>query len=257
MQTTSLRESEVYELINRLLNQTLKTRKKVAVSDTLDEIHRFIILSHPVTQNQMYSTLLKSDSPGVFEMFFKGYHYASCHGYMHEVLQGALYAHQNKIWRNYIKQIITEECQPQPHSALLKEFMDDCGFGDFQPLAKNTFINNFIDAMKKGFSQNLAFALGYSLAIEIEGGYQIALIEAACQRMFPEQTQKTIWFQIHLDPTGEEEHAAFTVRTIESLVSTKDEYKQLYQGFKQACDDTYQFMNSYYEYISSSSINLV
>jgi len=242
MYTTQQVSSELEETINKLINKTLKSRSRVAISDSLDKIHRFDILEHPLMKNQMYCALLESDNIALFEMFFHGYHYASCHSYLHEVLRSALYAHDNKIWRNYIKQIITEECQPQSHSILLKEFMDDCGFSSFENSREETFI----DAMKKGFNHNLPFALGYSLAIEVEGGYQIALIEEACKRMFPLQTQKTIWFKIHLDPTGEEEHASFTVNTIESLVQTEEDYHQLRQGFKQACDDTLQFMNSCY-----------
>lgn len=211
MDTTNFLNSELNETINRLINKTLKNRNRIAISDNLDQIHRFEILSHSLLKNQMYCALLESNNPALFEIFFHGYYYASCHSYMHKVLRNALYAYENKIWRNYIKQIITEECQPQPHSLLLKEFMDDCGFRNFgDDLTGETFI----DAMKNGFSLNLPFALGYSLAIEVEGGYQIALIEEACKRMFPSQTQKTIWFQIHLDSTGEEEHAALTVRTI-------------------------------------------
>jgi hypothetical protein len=230
------------------LDKRIKAKKRVAKSDIIDEIHRFAIQEHPVLTNRMYSKLLSQDlSTQEFEIFFNDYYHASCHGFFWIVLRQALNAHQDKTWRNYIKTMLAEESRPRMHCVILKEFIESCGFQIQEPVVAQ----QFIDSMVKGFTSDIPFALGYSLGVEVEGAYQIDLIEQSCKSKFSEQLAQTIWFEIHLDSSGEEEHANQAVDTIERTLNSESDLERLRQGFFQACDDTYNFMESLYQHIAT------
>ena len=237
-----------------ILERRIKSKSRVASLDFLDRIHRFEICEHPVLTNRMYASLIggKLTKEG-FQAFFNDYYHASCHGFFWVVLRQALGAYDNKTWRNYIKSMLAEESRPRLHSDLLKEFIEDCDMR----IGESVVSQKFIDDMVKGFTTDIAFALGYSLAIEVEGAYQIDLIEESCSSVFPEQLKNTIWFDIHLDSTGEEEHANYAVEVIEKIVDRESDLEKLHQGFLKGCDDTFNFMESLFEHVESLTLSKV
>ena len=231
-----------------ILNRRIKSKHRVASLDFLDRTHRFEICEHPVLTNRMYASLIsgKLTKKG-FQAFFNDYYHASCHGFFWVVLRQALGAYENKTWRSYIKSMLAEESRPRLHSELLKEFIEDCDMR----IDKSVVGQKFIDDMVKGFTRDISFALGYSLAIEVEGAYQIDLIQESCSSVFPEQLENTIWFDIHLDSTGEEEHANHAIEVIEKIVDSESGLQRLHQGFLKGCDDTFDFMESLFNYVDS------
>lgn len=236
------------EKMESILNRRIKSKRRVASLDFLDRIHRFEICEHPVIANRMYRSLLsgKLTKEG-FQAFFNDYYYASCHGFFWVVLRQALDAYSNKTWRSYIKSMLAEENRPCSHAQLLKEFIEDCGMR----VGESVVGQKFIDDMLKGFTMDISFALGYSLAIEVEGAYQIDLIQESCSSLFSEELENTIWFDIHLDSTGEEEHANYAVEVIEKIVDSESGFQKLHQGFIKGCDDTFNFMESLFDRVDS------
>ena len=231
-----------------ILNRRIKSKRRVASLDFLDRIHRFEICEHPVLANRMYESLLsqKLTQKGL-QVFFNDYYHASSHG-LFVVMRQALNAYDNENWRGYIKSMLVEETHPRLHSDLLKEFIQDCDI----KIGKSPVVGQkFIDDMFKGFTTDICFALGYSLAIEVEGAYEIDLIQESCSSVFPEQLKNTIWFDIHLDSTGEEEHANHAVEVIEKIVDSESGLQRLHQGFLKGCDDTFDFMESLFNHVDS------
>ncbi|WP_153009669.1 hypothetical protein [Mastigocoleus testarum] len=236
------------EKMESILSRRIKSKRRVASLDFLDRIHRFEVCEHPVIANRMYASLLsgKLTKEG-FQAFFNDYYHASSCG-LFLAMRQSLNAYDNNDWRSYIKNMLLEETHPRLHSDLLKEFIEDCDLEVNQfPKVGEKFIND----MLKGFTSDIYFALGYSLAIEVEGAYEIDLIQESCSSLFSEQLENTIWFDIHLDSTGEEEHANHAVETIEKIVHSESDLQKLYQGFIKGCDDTFNFMESLFEYVDS------
>ncbi|MEH2421039.1 MAG: hypothetical protein V7K48_08955 [Nostoc sp.] len=242
---------QVFQEIHAILNHRLKPRQRIAKQETVDELHRFAILNHPVLINRMYLKLLSGEmSQAEWQTFFSNYYHASCRGFCCTVLPRALHVHKDKNWRDYIKAMIKEEKTPSSHFVLLKEFIDSCGLEIEESVSAQTFIN----ALLKGFTADIPFSLGYSLGIEVEGAYQIDLIERSSRQMFSEQLVTTNWFKIHLSDTGEQEHANMAVHTIEKTLNNQQDYQRLDQGFFQACNDTLNFMESIYDDLKSFRI---
>ncbi|MDJ0775586.1 MAG: hypothetical protein QNJ49_19535 [Mastigocoleus sp. MO_167.B18] len=238
------------EKMESILNRRIKSKRRVTSLDFLDRIHRFEICEHPVLINRMYAFLLSGKlSKEGFQAFFNDYYYASCHGFFWVVLRQALDAYNNKTWRSYIKSMLAEENRPCSHADLLKKFIEDCGM----KVGESVVSQKFIDDMVKGFTTDICFALGYSLAIEVEGAYQIDLIQESCSSLFSEQLKNTVWFDIHLDSTGEEEHANYAVEVIEEIVDSELGFQKLHQGFIKGCDDTFNFMESLFKHVDSLS----
>jgi hypothetical protein len=217
----------------------LTRRTRVSKNEQIDFVHRSLILTHPVLTNSMYERLLQGDlNLKALELFFNDYFFASAKGFLKSVLPQAIKAHKDELWKEYIQQIITEECTPRPHYLIFQDFLRNCELSPKQPIIADQFICNMI----AGYRSDIPFALGYALGIEVEADYQICLLNDCLNHYFPREMEKTTWFDIHLDEAGEEEHAKITVEVIEHFCKTEDSINYLQQGFLQACNDTNSFM---------------
>jgi hypothetical protein len=227
-----------------ILNRRIQSKKRVAISDMIDTIHRFAIRGHSVLRNKMYYKLLSGNlSRNGYEAFFENYYHSYSRDLFWIVLRSALDINRQS-WSSYIKSNI-EENYPRVNSEFLKCFIEDCGLSIKEPIIAPSFTNSIL----KAFTSDISFALGYCLAIEVESAYQVDLIKESCRHQFP-QSENAIWFSIHLDSIGKEE-TNYTVEVIEMMVNIESDNRRLRQGFLQACDDIYNFMESLHDYIVS------
>jgi hypothetical protein len=163
-------------------------------------------------------------SDGEFAQFLAAYYWGSNYGFNKTVLPGTLKSTGNDWYREYIKNIIRELGEP-PESAQ-----------DF--VRKNT----------AGYQAELGHAIGYALAVEVESDFQLSLIALALMKRFPRATAETIFFDIHLDSSGEEEHARMTCGAVEQLLDAGQIHREdVEAGFVQAIVDTRDFMLAMHE----------
>ena len=170
-----------------------------------------------------------------------------------EVMPLALNAYQEPLWLAYIRQIRLEESKPRNHAILFEEFMTSVGVTPEPPRAPAL---EFIAASKRGYTRNLPHSCGYALAVEVEADYQIAVVAAFARRSFGAgAVDANTWFDIHLDATGEEEHARQTVVLSEVAVKDAADFQEFVLGFEHACRDTERFMLSLHALMRAQEID--
>jgi hypothetical protein len=176
-----------------------------------------------------------------YQFFFSDYNQASQIHFFNEVLPRALDRHDDPCWRKYVEHIVEEESSPAPHWALFAEFMSDCGFVLKPP---DEPACRYADAILGGYMADLPFAVGYALGLEVEAGYEIAVLSKALVRHFPDQLGRTPWFDAHLADQQEEEHANASVALVESVIAGPSDLERVRAGFVQYCDDVHAFMSA-------------
>lgn len=193
--------------------------------------------------NEMHVEILGnllSDSE--LEKFLAAYYWGSNYGFNKIVLPNTLRSSRNELFRSYIKGIIREEMTPSSHWRIFERFLASLGFqaGDMPRSAEI-----FIQRNSAGYQADLGHAVGYALAVEVESDFQLSLIALALLARYPEQMAATEFFDIHLDSSGEEEHARATCQTIEMMIEA-GEYQRsdIEKGFRQAILDTRDFMEA-------------
>jgi hypothetical protein len=154
-------------------------------------------------------------------------------------LRKALDAHQDDSWQQYIDHIIEEESSPRPHYASFGEFMGLCGATLLPPGAP---ARRYSQAFDDGYTAPLPYAAGYALGVEAEAGYQIALLKKAYHHAFPENVDKTEWFDVHLQGQ-EDEHAESSTSLLSSVIHSPDDLALAKKGFKQFFVDVGEFMD--------------
>ncbi|MHA6757415.1 hypothetical protein [Streptacidiphilus sp. PAMC 29251] len=101
----------------------------------------------------------------------------------------------------------------------------------------------FVAKNSAGYQAELGHAIGYALAVEVESDFQLSLISLPLLTRYPEKTAETLFFDIHLDSSGEEEHARATCETVEKLLAAGEvDRADIEAGFTQAILDTRDFM---------------
>lgn len=105
----------------------------------------------------------------------------------------------------------------------------------------------FVERSIAGYTKNLAYSCGYALLVEIEADYQIALLAKFTDSIYGSGNYNTTYFEVHMNETGEEEHARRTILLAESLVKNDKDYEQFLQGFNQSLQDTKDFVESIYK----------
>jgi hypothetical protein len=177
--------------------------------------------------------------------FLAAYYWGSNYGFNKTVLPTTLKSTDNDWYREYIKNIIREENTPSSHWGIFKRYMQSLGV-ELGEMAESS--RAFIEKNTSGYQAELGYAIGYALAVEVESDFQLSLIGLALLKRYPVQTTETNFFDIHLDSTGEEEHARATCETVERLlgagvISRTD----VEAGFRQAIVDTRDFMLAMYQ----------
>jgi hypothetical protein len=184
-----------------------------------------------------------------FAQFLAAYYWGSNYGFNKTVLPGTLKSTANDWYREYIKNIIREEHTPSSHWRIFQEYMRSLDFdlGDVPDSA-----DAFIRKNSTGYQAELGHAIGYALAVEVESDFQLSLIALALMKRFPRATAETIFFDIHLDSSGEEEHARMTCGAVEQRLDAGQIRREgVEAGFVQAIVDTRDFMLAMYEELST------
>ena len=184
-------------------------------------------------------------SDAEFEQFLAAYYWGSNYGFNKTVLPGTLRNATNGWYREYIKNIIREEHTPSSHWRIFELYMRNLGFDVGEvPASANAFIRK----NTAGYQAELGHAIGYALAVEVESDFQLSLIALALMKRFPQATAETEFFDIHLDSTGEEEHARMTCGAVEQLLEAEQIGREdVEAGFVQAIVDTREFMRAMHE----------
>jgi hypothetical protein len=193
--------------------------------------------------NEMHREILgNSLSDSELEQFLVAYYWGSNYGFNKVVLPNTLRSSRNGLFRSYLKGIIREEMTPRSHWRIFEQFLATLGVqaGDMPPSA-----GTFIQRNSAGYQAELGHAVGYALAVEVESDFQLSLVAVALMERYPEQMAQTEFFDIHLDASGEEEHARATCQTIEAMIEA-GEYQRsdIENGFRQAIRDTRDFMEA-------------
>jgi hypothetical protein len=244
----------VHTGLEALIESRLRNRTRFAQRDEFDRVHRDLILHQSLLRNRMYQALFAEDLPRrQVELFLSEYYHGSIAGFLREVMPLALDAHGDPRWSAYIRQIRLEESKPRNHAILFEEFMASVGVTARPPRAPAL---EFIAASKRGYTRSLPHACGYALAVEVEADYQIAVVAAFARRSFGAgSVAANVWFDIHLDETGEEEHARQSVALSELAVTDASDFQELVTGFEQACRDTERFMHALHELMRAQEID--
>jgi hypothetical protein len=235
----TLRGSSPSEILAAVRKGRLEERTRGTESEELDEIHRRLILKDPVLTNDMYVALVRGClAPEATSAFFTEYYHGSGRGFYREVICKAIRHFKEPLWRQYIARIIEEESKPRVHYEMFADFLEACDVAIGAP----TVATRFNERMLAGFTRSLPYSLGYSLAIEVEADYQIALLAFSLAPVYEEAMLATEWFDVHLDAGGEEMHARLCLEAIERL--GPENLAEVRAGFLQSCRDTCAYMNT-------------
>jgi hypothetical protein len=189
-------------------------------------------------------------SDGEFARFLAAYYWGSNYGFNKTVLPGTLKSTGNDWYREYIKNIIREENTPSSHWGIFKRYMQDLGFELGEPPES---AQDFVRKNTAGYQAELGHAIGYALAVEVESDFQLSLIALALMKRFPRATAETIFFDIHLDSSGEEEHARMTCGAVAQLLDAGQIHREdVEAGFVGAIVDTRDFMLAMHEEVTNT-----
>ncbi|AXQ99550.1 hypothetical protein [Pseudoalteromonas piscicida] len=229
------------ETLNGYVSERLKGRPRFAKEDRLDYVHRYYIEEQGVLFNEMYRKLSEDKfSQEQCEVFLSEYFYGSNKGFIEDVLPAAQKEIKNPFYREYIKSIRKEEFDPKCHSELYLEMLDEIGVSIKK---RQRASEKFIERSVLGYTECPFKASGYALAVEVEADYQMAIVYDFIKRHFDnEKIDNNLFFEVHLDEDGEEEHARQTIEMAEGIVKSDEEFELFKQGFETACRDTEQYM---------------
>jgi hypothetical protein len=122
---------------------------------------------------------------------------------------------------------------------MFEDFITGCGYSISEP----TIARDFVQRSLEGFTRNEPFALGYSLGVEIEADFQIALLGTALLPRFKDLMAEDEWFNLHLSADGEEFHSQLCLEAIVASNFDDAAFDEVEAGFVAACRDTQEFMD--------------
>lgn len=211
------------------LNHLLKNR-----------IHELEHHLHP-----LYLELLNNQlSTQQIQDFISEYYWGSGYGFQREVINEAYKLTSNKLFKNYLKTILKEEQQPRQHYIIFTEFIHEIGM---KVLPRKEISRSFSKKQFNGYNNDINYAFGYALGIEVEADYQISLLCCALSKRYEKEITNNEFFEIHIDPTGEIAHAAETCESINELLLGDNDHQKIMQGFDQAIIDTGNFLSEIHE----------
>lgn len=245
---TSLDEISVFEadgpdqIMDQIIERYLRVRPRATKHDELDMIHRELITIQPVVRNSMYRRLLEGRMTQIqYQTFFSEYNQSSQKFFYRSVLPSALEAHESKIWKEYIRYIIAAESIPKPHYELFQDFMNSCDIYMQEPKEP---ARKYSENLLAGYVSDLRFAAGYALGVEVEAGYEIAVLSKGLAHHYQRQLEQTDWFNVHLGDGQEDDHAMKSLELAETLAEDRKDIAAIQEGFLQYCDDVNAFMES-------------
>jgi hypothetical protein len=231
-------------VLQQISDTYLVARHRVATSDEVDSIHRATILEHPVVKNPLYTALAQRKiSKEHFQTFSPQYLAASTKYFFTDIVPAARRLHTSDDWQEYTQHILDEESTPMPHHKMFEKLVLNCGGQVVEP---NEAAQKYASAMMKGYTADSPFAAGYALGVEVQAGYEIALLYYGLSPLFPMQVKRSDFFRVHLGDGQEDEHAEASVALIESSCKNEADFQRAKAGFVQFCDDANAFMTAMY-----------
>lgn len=231
-------------VLGQISDTYLVARNRVAASDEVDAIHRATILDHPVVKNPLYTALAERRiSKEQFQKFSPQYLAASTRYFFTDIVPAARRLHTTAEWQEYTQHILEEESTPIPHHKMFEKLVVNCGGSVAEP---NAAAQDYASAMMNGYTADSPFAAGYALGVEVQAGYEIALLYYGLSPLFPVQVKRSDFFRVHLGDGQEDEHAEASVALIESSCHSEADFQRAKQGFIQFCDDANSFMTAMY-----------
>ena len=228
------------DTLDRMVSHYLAGRPRVAVSDRLDELHRTRILSHPVVGNSFYVNLLDNRfSEKAIRRFLSEYINGSTGYFYMAIVPQAARRHDHPAWRTYMAHIEEEESTPTPHWVMCNDLLRGFGGRIGIPGAP---ARRYAEEQMKGYLDDLPFACGYALGVEVQAGFEIAVMYRALNEHHPCRVARTGYFHVHLANDEEEEHSEASVRLIESVVADGGAIERIEAGFMKYLDDVDTFM---------------
>lgn len=126
---------------------------------------------------------------------------------------------------------------------MFEKLVVNCGGKVSEPNAAAT---EYAQAMMKGYTADAPFAAGYALGVEVQAGYEIALLYYGLAPIFQAQVKRSDFFRVHLGDGQEDEHAEASVALIESSCKNEADFQRAKDGFIQFCVDANAFMTAMY-----------
>ena len=231
-------------VLGQISDTYLVARNRVAVSNEVDAIHRATILDHPVVKNPLYIALAERKiTKENFQKFSPQYLEASTKYFFTDIVPAARRLHVSEDWQKYTQHILEEESTPMPHYKMFEKLVISCGGRISEP---TDAAKNYAAAMMNGYTADSPFAAGYALGVEVQAGYEIALLYYGLSPVFPVQVKRSDFFRVHLGDGQEDEHAEASVALIELSCKSEADFLRAKEGFIQFCDDANSFMTSMY-----------
>ncbi len=169
-----IKDLEIEEKFDHLITLRIKNRLLPSgFSIRLKNLFKNTILKQNLLRNPMYELLISNEmNHNEYNIFMTEYYEASCKLFISDVVLKAKKITKNEVLKNYLSDIYIEENTPRAHDKMLKEFCNEANFKMLNPTLSKEFTENQF----KGFTSDIPYSLGYSLAIELEADYQIALV---------------------------------------------------------------------------------
>ena len=135
--------------------------------------------------------------------------------------------------------IEAEESTPTPHWVMCNDLLRSFGGRIGIPGAP---ARRYAEEQLAGYMDDLPFACGYALGVEVQAGFEIAVLYRALNAHYPCRIARTGFFHVHLANGEEEEHAEASVRLIEAVIAEGGAVERVEAGFRKYLDDVDAFM---------------
>lgn len=226
----------------QLFSLRVSSRRSPSSQEWLNDLvkHRISELKHHI--HPLYLDLLDCKlNKQQMETFLSEYYWASSYAFQREVINVVYTETSNPSLKEYLRYILKEEQDPRPHQIIFSELIVELGM---QVQERKKISHEFSAKQYAAYSGNTHYTFGYMLGVEVEADYQIGLLACALSNSYLEAVHNNCFFDVHIDPSGEEAHAIATCELIESHVSKESELKELAKGFDQAICDTSDMLTS-------------
>lgn len=236
-----IKHEDVHQVAEKLYHLRISSRDAPSSLPWLNQLLRAHIHEQGHHINPMYMDLLANRlDRDTLENFISEYYWGSGYGFQREVINVAYKSTTSKPFKDYLKLILREEQKPRPHYLIFQEVIAALGM-TLKP--RQAMSLKFVRNQYAGYANDVFYALGYALGIEVEADYQIALLTCALSQSYFSAVSNHEYFEIHVDTTGEEAHARDTCISIESLIASEHDVKSVISGFDMAIRDTGTFMH--------------
>ena len=110
------------------------------------------------------------------------------------IVPQAAQRHDNVAWKSYMAHIEEEESTPTPHWVMCDDLLRSFGGRIGTPGAP---ARRYAKEQLAGYLDDLAFACGYALGVEVQAGFEIAVLCRALNQHHPCRVARSGFFHQH------------------------------------------------------------